>query len=96
MSVLLRWAGLKVQYVQQSRKFCVRADTQSWLNKSHKVDARTLVCVRPPAQYPLQNKLNSESLNYAALKVLGGFFLPFQRQGSVITVVQASAESQEG
>lgn len=69
ISVLLCWAGQKIQYVQQSGKFCVRADTQSWLNKSHKVDARTLVCVRPPAQYPLQNKLNSESLNYAARKV---------------------------
>lgn len=71
-------------------------EEHEWAGSSHKVDARTLVCVRPPAQYPLQNKLNSESLNYAALKVLGSFFLPFQRQGSVITVVQASAESQEG
>lgn len=53
------------------------------------------VCVRPPAQLPQQNKLNSESLNYAALKVLGVFFSPFQRQGSVIIVVLTSSESQE-
>lgn len=57
-------------FVQQSRGSRVGADTQSaadWTNPSKWMDGCVYAC--PPAQWPQQNKLKSESLNYAAHKV---------------------------